>query len=219
MIKSYFIEEIANIWRIHFDVEANDIYIELRYETEFELRSVKDNRRFKTPKYEQYVQNILSVQYPYALISYRTIDNLLEDQIIVMYNLEKEKEEWMSSEFRVEEVFNKCLRVYHPKISPKQTYLIDFNKDIIDSELNFTRNLVIKYAENSNDGIVIKDVNRIYHYSVTDQMLNVFENNELYYSDSFELEELYNKEYDYMLMMNNALIVLLGKHKLKLYEV
>ena len=219
MIREYFIEEFASIWKIHFDIESSNLYVELRYDKEFELKSILDKRSYKTPLYNNYVQNILSVQYPYVVISYRPIENLLEDQIIVLYNLELDKEEWISSEFRVEEVFNQSLKVYHPKILPKSTYFINFKKEQIEHEQTFTKSLNLLFAENSQDSIVIKESNKIFHYSVENSLVSIFENNELIYSDELILEESYNKEYDYMLKMNNYLIFLMGKHKMKLYEV
>ena len=143
MIKKINIEELGTIWKLHYDVISDDIFLELRHDKSFELKSISKNKNYLTKSYEQYVQNIISIQYPYVVLSYRHIDNLLDDQIISLYNLETEKEIWLSSDIRIDEVYNQSLKVYHPKISPKSFYYIDFQK--ICCLLQITHKSIMNY--------------------------------------------------------------------------
>jgi hypothetical protein len=219
MINKISIDEIGTVWKIHYDLNENNIYLELRIDKSFELRSVHNNRIIKTNFYDQYVQNIISIQYPYAVISYRHIDNLLDDQIICLYNLETEKEEWISSDIRVDEVYNQSLRVYHPKISPKSFYHINFKKENIDSPLAFTKELNIVYAENYENNSILLDDELKVEINFDDDNLKIEYQGKLVFEEFFQLNEDYRPEYEYLMKVNNYIIFMLGKHKMNIYQM
>lgn len=218
MIEKIEIDEIGTIWRIHYDINSDDLFIEIKYEKVFELYSVNLNKKFKLNSYDQYVQNILSVQYPFVLLSYRHIDNLLDDQIIVVYNLELLKEEWMSSDIRVDEIFNKSIKVYHPKILPKSYYYINFLKENIDNPILFKYSPKIIYANNYESIVILQDTDYEISLDFIENKLMI--NNSIHnYIDQFEVEEIYNADYEYLMKINNIVLLLLGKHKLNIYRI
>ncbi len=219
MINKFSIDELGTIWKIHYDLNTNDIFLELRVDKSFELKSVQTNRIIKTNLYDQYVQNIISIQYPHAVISYRHIDNLLDDQIICLYNLELEKEEWLSSDIRVDEVFNHSLKVYHPKISPKSFYYINFKKETIDTPLAFDTELNIIYAENAEYTSELIDHNLKVEINFETEHLKIDLDAELIHEEYFQLNEDYKPEYEYLMKVNNYIIFMLGKHKMNIYQL
>ncbi len=219
MINKINIEEIGTIWKIHYDVNANDIFLELRVDKSFELRSIHSNKSIKTNLYDQYVQNIISIQSPYALISYRHIDNLLDDQIICLYNIETEKEEWLSSDIRVDEVYNQSIRVYHPKISPKSFYYINFKKETIDTPLVFNQDISIVYAVNAENTSVLIDKELKVEINFDKESIDIaYEDNSIH-QEFFLLNEDYKPEYEYLMKVNDYIIFMLGKHKMIIYQL
>ncbi len=219
MINKINIDENATIWKIHFDVNTNDIFLELRIDKNFELRSIHSKKSIKTNIYDQYVQNIISIQSPYALISYRHTDNLLDDQIICLYNIETEKEEWLSSDIRVDEVYNQSLKVYHPKISPKSFYFINFNKETIDTPLLFKQETSIVYAENSENTSVLIDNELKVEINFDKESIAIKNNDQLILEEFFQLNEDYRPEYEYLMKVNDYILFMLGKHKMIIYQL
>lgn len=218
MINKIEIDELGVIWRIHYDINTDDLFFEIKHDKVFELYSLNLGTRYKLKNYENYVQNILSIQYPYVLLSYRHIDNLLDDQIITLYKLEVDKEMWLSSDLRVEDVFDNSMKVYHPKISPKSFYYINFEREKIDKPVSFKQLPQITYADN---GINLVHLNE----NETEVNLN-FEKSEIEikhgktkYVDNFVRQEDYNADYEYLMKINNFVLFILGKHKLNIYRI
>lgn len=219
MINQIHIEESGIIWKLHYDINNDDIFLELRHDKQFELKSIKRNKTYNTIYYDQYVQNIISIQFPYAVLSYRHMDNLLDDQIIAIYNLDTEKEEWLSSDIRVEEVFNQSLKVYHPKISPKSFYHINFQKTAIQTPIAFEKSMNIIYAENAHTSTMLIDDNIKVSIDFNEEVISIFSNEVLLLSELFNLNEDYNSEYEYLMKVNNFIVFILGKHKMNIYQI
>lgn len=219
MIKKINIEELGTIWKLHYDVNSDDIFLELRHDKSFELKSISKNKNYLTKSYEQYVQNIISIQYPYVVLSYRHIDNLLDDQIISLYNLETEKEIWLSSDIRIDEVYNQSLKVYHPKISPKSFYYIDFQKQELASPLFFEKNTNIVYANNTEHITELIDDNTKVLVNFNDESVKIYNEDRLLFEDEFYLNEDYRSEYEYLMKVNDYIVFILGKHKMNIYQI
>jgi hypothetical protein len=219
MINKIEIDENATIWKIHYDLYNEEIFLELRIDKSFELKRVKNTNRYKTNLYDQYVQNIISIQYPYVLLSYRHVDNLLDDQIISLYNLETEKEEWMSSDIRVEEVYKQSLKVYHPKVSPKVFYFINFKKETIGSPLTYDKELKVSYGNNSENVTELIDDDLKVNINFEAEQIKIYNKVVLELEEGFYLNEDYRPEYEYLMKVNNYIIFILGKHKLNIYQM
>lgn len=219
MINTTFIDELNTIWKLHYDIDGDCIFLELKNEFYFELLSVNNQKRYKLKNYENYVQNIISVQFPHVLISYRHKENLLYDQLISMYNLVTEKEEWMSSEIRIEEVYSKSAKVYHPKISPKKYYYINFHKQEISSPFLYNNKMNVSYADNSEHEITLHEGELNVNINIIDETLVITNDNKKLIEDVFTLNEDYNTEYEYLMKINNYIIFILGKHKMNIYQI
>lgn len=218
MINKTEIDELGVIWRIHYDVNSDDLFIEIKYDNSFELYSLNLDDRFTLNNYENYVQNIITLQFPYVLLSYRHKDNLLDDQIIALYNLDLGKEMWLSSDLRVEEVYDKSIMVYHPKISPKSFYYINFDKEKIDEPKHFKQLPKITYAENENNFVQMIDgeSEATINFEKSEIEIKV---GEFKYLDKFNSQENYNADYEYLMKINNIVLFILDKHRLNIYRI
>ena len=79
------------------------------------------------PALDKHTSNILQVQYPYVLLTYMNTDNLMNNVVLMCYDLERQKEHWSSSEIKLESCYLGVLKVYSAKVSPKRYEYINFN--------------------------------------------------------------------------------------------
>lgn len=207
------------IWRFHVNPEDNTLYLECKSDkNEFYLWEPNSNKQWHFPKLEQYVCTIINLQYPYVLLSYYHEQNLMNQSILLTYNLALDKELWSSSELKIEEVFKGELKVYPAKISPKRFEFIDFEKASIENPKSEEIQLDIAHAEKGKESHVINYADKTVALSITEPAeLSITQNEKLIAQYSFDIDGI-RTEYDYLIKIGNKIVLLIDSKQIMLFE-
>jgi len=159
----------------------------------------------------------MNLQYPYALLSYFHQDNLMNQSILMVYNLEQDKEIWSSSELRVEECFKDVLKVYPTKISPKRFEYINFHQEKIENPVLQELALDIEHADKNGNLHSINYNNITYQLLIGDQTVLTIQNGSESETHCYDVDDA-RIEYDYLLRIGHKVILMLNKHELVVFE-
>lgn len=203
------------IWRFHVNPADNVLYLECKNaQKEFYLWEPETNKQWHFPTLKEYVCTLVNLQYPYVLLSYYHEQNLMNQSILMVYNLELEKEVWSSSELKLEECFVGELKVYPAKMEPKRFEYISFEREKITAPKLMELQLDIQHAEKEVDKHVLAFSEMHVELSIAEPaVLTVHQSNKEILHKSFDIEGI-RMEYDYLLRIASKIILLIDNHQL-----
>ncbi len=206
------------IWRFHVNPSDYTLYLECKTESNtFYLVEPNTSKRWDFPLLDRYVCTLLNLQYPYALLSYFHQDNLMNQSILMVYDLENGKEIWSSSELRVEECFENVLKVYPIKISPKRFDYINFHQEKLENPTLKELALDIEHADKNGNLHSINYNNITYQLLIGDQTVLTIQNGSESETHRYDVDDA-RIEYDYLLRIGHKVILMLNKHELVVFE-
>lgn len=206
------------IWRFHVNPSDYTLYLECKTESNvFYLVESTTNKRWDFPQLDRYVCTLMNVQYPYALLSYFHQDNLINQSVLMVYDLENDRELWSSSEIRVEECFVDVLKVYATKISPKRYEYINFHQEKLENPVLNELALDIAHAEKEGNLHTLNYNNNSYQLLISEQAVFTIQRGNESETHTYELEDA-RVEYDYLLRIGQKVIIMLNKHELVVFE-
>lgn len=215
------IESKDTIWKFHVNAEDSALYIECKRENnEFYLWEPIQNKEWSFPKLDSYVYSILQVQFPYAVVTYYHQDNLLNQSILMIYDLELEKEVWATSELKLYNCYNGVLQVFNPKREPKVFEYIDFKGTKLQEPELVELKMDVAHAERANGKHQLKFKNLEVSLNGNEDSYSKLlftENGETIFEKDLNLID-YKFEYDYLLRIGNKLLVLLDKQSILIFQ-
>lgn len=208
------------IWRFHVNPADHKLYLECKNELkQFYLWDTEHNKKWHFPTLEKYVCTIQHLQFPYAFLSYYHEENLMNQSIFMVYHLEKDTEEWMSSEIQVQQYLLNGLEVYHRKIEPRKIEYINFKREAIEHSETQELYIDVEHAIKEDNIHQISYNDYIAKLEISDKIeLSIASQSKEIFSHSYEVEGI-NVQYDYLLRVHNQLIFLCDKHELYIFEL
>lgn len=203
------------IWRFHVNPADNVLYLECKNEQkEFYLWEPEANKQWHFPMLKEYVCTLVNLQYPYVVLSYYHEQNLMNQSILMVYNLALDKELWSSSELKLEECFVGELKVYGAKISPKRYEFISFEKEKITEPKEMELQLDVQHAEKEADNHILEFGETRVELSIAEPaVLSIHQHHKEILNKEFDIEGI-RKEYDYLLRIAEKIILLIDNHHL-----
>ena len=207
------------IWRFHVDPVDMDLYLECKNDkNEFYLWEPNANKQWHFPRLEQYVCTIVNLQFPYVLLSYYHEQNLMNQSILMSYNLTSDKEVWSSSELKIEESFLGELKVYPSKISPKRYEYINFEREKIDEPKLIEIALDVAHAEKETDKHILQYNDTKIELSIAEPaVLTINRKGKDLEKYVFDIDGI-RMEYDYLIRIGGKVILLLDSRQIMLFE-
>ncbi len=208
------------IWKFHINPTDNKLFIECKTEwNEFYLWDAEGDEKWSFPTLEKHTSSILQVQYPYALLSYIHTDNLMNQVVLMCYDLEKRAEHWSSSEIKLEECFLGVLKVYSSKISPRRYEYINLHNEKLQEPSLLPINLDIQHAERLHSKHVLAQEGKIYELQYLQHehqlALKISEQGTTLLDYTTFVED-YNFEYDYLIRIADTVLLLIDKQRILL---
>ena len=207
------------IWRFHVNPSDNTLYLECKSDAkEFYLWNPDANKTWHFPSLDQYVCTIVHLQYPYVILSYYHEQNLMNQSILMCYDLSLEQEVWSSSELKLEEIFDGELKVYPAKISPKRYEFINLKKERI-LEPNCKEILLdIQHSEKEPLQHVLEYGNKRYAISISDSAeLTITEGGIETDRINVDIDGM-RTEYDYLIRIGAKILLLLDPRQIIVFE-
>lgn len=203
------------IWRFHVNPADNVLYLECKNaKKEFYLWEPEANKQWHFPMLKEYVCTLVNLQYPYVVLSYYHEQNLMNQSILMVYNLALDKEVWSSSELKLEECFVGELKVYAAKISPKRYEFISLEKEKIDLPKEVELHLDVQHAEKEASKHVLEFGGTRVELSIAEPaVLSVHQQNKEILNKEFDIEGI-RMEYDYLLRIAEKIILLIDNQHL-----
>lgn len=207
------------IWRFHVNPADSALYLECKSEQkEFYLWEPNSNKQWHFPTLKEYVCTLVNLQYPYVLLSYYHEQNLMNQSILMVYNLKLNKEMWSSSELKLEECFDGVLKVYPAKMEPKRYEYISFDKEKIENPTLIELTLDVQHADKHADKHVLSFKNTTVSLSITEPaqlVINQLDKENIVLE--FDIEGV-RTEYDYLIRIANNIVLLIDNHQLLLFD-
>lgn len=208
------------IWKFHINPANNKLFIECKTEkNEFYLWDAEGDKKWSFPLLEKHSCNILQVQYPYVLLSYIHTDNLMNQVVLMCYDIEKRAEHWACSEWRLAECFLGVLKVYSAKMSPRRYEYINLHNEKIQEPALLPISLDIQHAERINTKQVLEHEGKKYelHYLENEHQLELkISEQTTTLLDYHTIIDDYNFEYDYLIRIADAVLLLIDKQRILL---
>ncbi len=208
------------IWRFHVNPSDHKLYLECKDEDKrFYLWDVDNDKKWYFPALEKYVCTIQNLQFPYVCLSYYHEENLMNQSILMVYHLEKNKEEWLSSELKVQKYFLNGMGVYQSKIEPRKIEYINFKKEPIERSLLEELAIDVEHAQKEGNEHFLSYNNYEASIKITDSInLSIRLAGQELFNENYEIEGI-NAQYDYLLRVRNRLIFLCDKQELYIFEL
>ncbi len=208
------------IWKFHVNPSNNKLFIECKTASNvFYLLDTERDEKWSFPVLEKHSSNILQIQYPYALLSYIHTDNLMNQVVLMCYDLEKREEHWSSSEWRLEECFLGVLKVYSAKMSPRRYEYINLHNEKLQDPTLLPISLDIQHAERINSKQILEHEGKKYelHYLENEhQLVLKISEQATTLLDYNTFVDDYNFEYDYLIRIADVVLLLIDKQRLLL---
>lgn len=213
------IQSKDTIWRFHVNPKDTTLYIECKNDAkEFYLWNPDTNKTWHFPRLDQYVCTIVHLQYPYVILSYYHEQNLMNQSILMCYDLTMEQEVWSSSELKLEEIFDAELKVYPAKISPKRYEYINLKKEKIESPKCKEVLLDIQHAEKEEMQHILEYENKRFNLSISESALLTI-TNEGQEIDKINIDiEGMRTEYDYLIRIGAKILLLVDPREIIVFE-
>lgn len=210
------------IWRFHINPSNNKLYLECKTEhNEFYLWDTESKAKWTFPALDKHTSNILQVQYPYVLLTYMNTDNLMNNVVLMCYDLERQKEHWSSSEIKLESCYLGVLKVYSAKVSPKRYEYINFNNEKLEAPLLEEISLDVLYSEKENDKHFIEHNGNTYEIRYLENEhqleLTIHKENKVIHNYKAFVDD-YNFEYDYLIRIGDKVLVLIDKQQILILQ-
>jgi hypothetical protein len=206
------------IWKFHLNPSDAKLFIECKKDSnEFYLWDADTEEKWTFPYLEKHASTILQVQYPYVLLSYMHTENLMNQVVLMCYDLEQRQEHWSSSEIKLEECFLGVLKVYPSKLSPRKYEYINLHNEKLMEPTLLPIKLDFQHAERIEDKQVLEKGNWqcTLQYLENEHQLKLLitqQNSTLLNYTTFVDD--YNFEYDYLMRIGDKILLLIDKQRI-----